>query len=112
MMAQLNESDRGVLLSSMSAASAALVLGRSARWVESRREELRADRVSTASVEGPSSRPAVQQGEPRPDREVKPLTRDLKRWTGWFLDAGWGVKPTADLFNLDPRDVQAAWGRR
>lgn len=109
-MTELNESQRGVLLSAMSPASAAFVLGRSVRWVDARREELRAD-SGLADLTEPKAAPSPREAAPSPVAEVQPVTRPVLRWCRWFVDAGWTVAETAWLFDLDGRTLGAALRR-
>lgn len=109
-MTELNESQRGVLLSAMSPASAAFVLGRSVRWVDARREELRADQGQAYLTEPKASAPP-REPKPAPTVDVQPVTRPVLRWCRWFVDAGWSVAETAELFDLDGRTLGAALRR-
>ena len=49
--------------------------------------------------------------EPRPVRR-KPVGRNVVRWAGWFLVAGWSVEETAELFDVDADELGDVLDRR
>ena len=108
----MTEHERGMLLSSMSDDSVARTLGRSVAWVKRCRTAV-AEAVAPKAVEVVQARAAVSRERwtraamsppVRPKREEplpgKPVSPDILRWAGWFLDAQWPLTTVADLFGV------------
>ncbi|MFN4296953.1 MAG: hypothetical protein ACK4FB_08925 [Brevundimonas sp.] len=111
----MTEHERGVLLTSMSDDTAAMVLGRSAAWVKRKRGEL-AGRVAVPPIPAPRTPPpppppVVPTPPPAPPLPPLPepgLEARLVRWIGWFRDARWAPAEVARLFDLDMDELLTA----
>ena len=117
-MTRLSDYERGMLLSSMTPGSCAMMLGRSQRWVERMRAAMAAEAVpvpapvaaAPPSVQATPGRRTPDAGRRTPERpacviRVKP---SVVRWSRIFIAAGWTVRETAHLFDLETADLKAA----
>jgi hypothetical protein len=95
----MTEEEKGLLASTMSDASVALILG----WSPAKVRKAR----TAPAPRPPAAIPPPVARAPRDPLKAAIGARPA-RWVRWFLAAGWPVGEVAWLFDLDPELVAAA----
>lgn len=107
-LAQDNEAIAAMSAARMSTASIALTMGWSVRRTEARLQALREPEPPPAATPAidpipvaPPPAMAVAAELVMEPMQIDVLTPAQRRYTGWFLAAGWRPADVADLFDLD-----------
>lgn len=95
----MTDHEQGVLSSTMSDASAAMILGWSVARVK---------RARTVEPPIPDAMPVPPPLPPEPPPPPSPLPENVTRWVRAFDRAGWRLLEIARLFDLDPDQLSEA----